>query len=200
MDNDRELPQERKSWIEGKSTIVPEDPPGQAGKKSRAEMAQFPIRIDAGDFREITPAAQIALIAWAEHYGLDAWAGHVVYYFGKPYVTADGYLWRAKTQPTFRGITTSWASAEVIKALRLLDIDYVWEACVYDDRFREPIKAYGAVTAGEIHAARESLKGKAETLPIVRKPWGIAEKRAIRSALKLAYPIGEDTPVPGEAT
>lgn len=155
----------------------------------KLDLAIFPAKEDAGDRRAIDAARAIALITWAKGYGLDPWQGHVVYYFGKPYVTEKGAVTNARNYPDYSGFTLINVPPEDREA-RGFDRDgYVYECTIWIKGRDLPLVEYGEVGTEEIDKCRAAYGDKAQFLPVVNFPGKIARSRAIRRAHLLAFPL-----------
>jgi len=147
------------------------------------------IPIDAGDNRKLTVDDVRFLIAWARRYGLDPLAGHVIYYYGKPFVTIDGAIVWAKKQKEYKGhsIILLGGKTKVEEGFREEDI--VAKATVYIEGYQTPVVDYGVITPEETEETRRKYGDKALYLPLIRHSVKMAMARAIRRALKRAFPL-----------
>lgn len=191
---------------EGEETL-----PAEAPVKGALSMALFPAGQDAGDHRQITRQQALALIAWSERYGLDAWAGHTCYMYGRPYVRVEGALYLGRTRESYRGYSVSPMGPNDRTVHGYGPHDVVYE-CIVDDRvLGHGVRELGSVTTMERDLAKlqcrtnveRELAGKQATeamveletlrrqltLPILRNPAQQAETRAIRRAHLRAYPL-----------
>jgi len=147
------------------------------------------IPIDAGDGREIRVDEVRFLIAWSRRYGLDPLAGHVIYYYGKPFVTADGAIAWAKKQKEYKGHSIILLSGKTKVEEGFREEDIVAKASVYVEGYQVPIVDYGEVKPEEIGEAKQKYGNKALYLPLIRHSVKMAMARAIRRALKRAFPL-----------
>lgn len=132
-----------------------------------------------------------ALVEYAKKYGLDAARSHVCLYFGKPYITIDGYLYYANRSK----IAYSLESAPLDEGLRpyyqIADGDHAWLARVLITSTGAKFIGLGIVTQEEL---RERSKRHPEqpASPVAAKhPQLLAQKRAEWQVLRRAFPIGE---------
>ncbi len=183
----------------------------EATGKGALSMALFPAGQDAGDHRAITRQQALALIAWSGRYGLDAWAGHTCYMYGRPYVRVEGALYLGRRSESYRGYSVSPMGPED-RTLHGYALDDVVYECIVDDRLLDQgVREVGAVTEMERDLAKLQCRTNAErdlagkqateamieletlrrqlTLPILRNPAQQAETRAIRRAHLRAYPL-----------
>ena len=59
-------------------------------------QALVPFPKDGGSGQAVAPTMVHALAVWSSQYGLDPFAGPVIYYFGQPYVTERGAVANAQ--------------------------------------------------------------------------------------------------------
>jgi len=147
------------------------------------------IPIDAGDGRELTVDRIRFLITWSRRYGLDPFAGHAILMYGKPFVTADGAIAWAKKQKEYKGhsIVILGGKTKVEEGFREEDI--VAKATVYIEGYQVPIVDYGDIKPEEIEEAKQKYGSKALYLPLIRHSVKMAMAKAIRRALKRAFPL-----------
>ena len=183
----------------------------QPTAKDTLNLHMFPARVDAGEGAEITQAAALALLVWAESYGLDAWAGHVCLMYGKPYVTMPGAIANASKHPDYAGCALRPMDKATRQALDLQEKDSAWIAQVWRKGIEHSFEAHGVVTAQERAQLRERMLANAKKdprnmpktdaemeglvnlrlsyIPIWTRPGMQAQARAVRRAHLLAYPI-----------
>lgn len=153
----------------------------------------FPVQSDYGDNAKLTASQIHFLINWARSYGLDAWAGHVCFYRGKPYVTIDGHVAKARAEKDYRGYETRCLSQPDKESLGYNPLSSVWQATVHIEGYQAPIVEYGEVSDSELEELQTKHPDKARFLPVVKHPGLMAEKRALARALSRAFPIGVRT-------
>lgn len=171
----------------------------------------FPALTDAGTRQSISIEAARALISWAAKYDLDAWAGHVCYMYGKPYVTEKGALANAMGGKGYKGFTWRKLKGEDLEELASPDVVACWECAVFVEGYPNPVVELGEVRqveldmlkaqvmrnlAKEMSAERHSdqdIEALAEDrliyLPLWRQPSQQARTRAIRRAHLVAFPL-----------
>lgn len=175
------------------------------------DLAMFPAAQDAGSRQDLTQEVMTALITWSSTFGLDAWAGHTCYMYGKPYVTERGAQANAEKYQAYQGYTMRRVKGEELADLDLEHDDIVWE-CAVDRRDRsQPIIEYGVVTRRDIDGlaelTRRNVRRRPESkdlddyeielkafdslsyLPLWRNPNNMARVRAIRRAHLSAFPL-----------
>ena len=164
----------------------------KAGERaSHGALTSLLPRTDLQTGELLTPDTIAGMISYAVKYGLDPWRGHIVLMWGKPYITIDGYLYKARkseipytleSRPLNEAERTEWG---------LPTEDIAWRAEVKLFAPDRVFIGHGIVAKEE----REELaKGKPsqKRYPVVAaKPWQMAQKRAEWQALRRAFPIGE---------
>lgn len=159
-------------------------------KQETISKELFPVQSDYGDNAKLTASQIHFLIGWARSYGLDAWAGHVCFYRGKPYITIDGHLAKARAEKDYRGYTTRALSQPEKESLGFPLDASVWRAAVNIEGYPQPIVEYGYVADQEVEELQKKHPDTSQFLPVVKHPGLMAEKRALAKALARAYPIG----------
>ncbi len=184
--------------------------------RAKLDLAMFPGAKDAGDYHEITPLAAQALITYAERYGLDAWAGHVSYMYGKPYITEKGAMANAEKHKEYKGFSATMTTKEERKALDLKPDDLAWTCNVYRSDRDHPTIEYGIVYDWELQELQDQvserllreMKGrevdgpthermvldKLSYLPLYRRPGHQAYIRAIKRAHLAAFALERVSP------
>ena len=149
----------------------------------------FPAAKDGGENKVLSIAQVEALIAWGKNYGLDAWQGHVLYMYGKPYVTERGAVANAQTYPEYNGFVTMSLDPDAREARGLARDGYAYLCAVYIKSREHPIEDFGEVSMEEIERAKERYGEGVKFLPIFNSPAKMAYARAIRRAHLLAFPL-----------
>lgn len=149
--------------------------------------------VDLGSKQSLTPAEINILVEYAEHYGLDAYRGHVVMMYSKPYICLDGYLFEANRSKRPYEMRSRPMNAEELKAYKVGDADFGWlcEIAILNPNTYHC--GIGIVTAAEMNdtSAKDAAQKRA---PVVAKhPQLMAQKRAEWQALRRAFPIGEES-------
>ena len=158
-----------------------------------------PFDRDGGDRKLLLPDQVQALVTWAERYDLDPWAGQVILYYGKPYVTERGAMAWARRHKEYRGHALSLVPPQECKAMGLGEQDIVYRCEVFVAGLDRPVVEFGEVRWEEVQEAISKYKEDAYYLPIVKAPGKQARARAIRRAHLLAFPLGQEEPTPPEA-
>lgn len=161
----------------------------QGPPRTELNRTHFPGLVDGGDGKELQATAAAFLVRYATAYGLDAWQGHVVLFFGQPFVTEKGAIANAqKYGKLYRGF-----NAYPMTPLRLEQHGkpsgtYGWE-CEVLQQGRAPLHEWGFVEPEEISTLKIKFGARAQFLPIVKHPGTMARARAVRRAHILAFPL-----------
>ena len=132
-----------------------------------------------------------SLIVWGVDTGLKPWLGHVCLYFGKPYVTVDGYYYLNNKREKPYSISTRPMTAEEKKTYQLGKEDYGWIAEAKDREGVVVANGMGIATKDELD---EKSKRDPEQLraPVVHDhQQRMAEKRAEWQLLRKLIPLKE---------
>lgn len=133
------------------------------------------------------------MIAWAGRYELDPYAGHVIFYRGKPFVTEQGAVAFAarKLGKRYQGFSCRPLHEADLKALGYDAVagDCGWECSVWIADYKVPITDYGIVTYKEREETARSAGANAKHLPLIKTPMLLAKARAVRRAFRLAAPL-----------
>lgn len=146
---------------------------------------------DLGNNSQLTPVMVQMILSFAEQCGLVPFLGHVVLFYGKPYVTIDGYLYYARKSSIRFSLHSRPLTPDERKTYLVEDGSHAWTSEVILKDTDTSFTGLGIVTQQEID---EEAKGKpgVKRYPVVaNKPWQMAQKRAEWQALRRAFPIGE---------
>lgn len=133
----------------------------------------------------------LALVAYAEKYGLDPARGHVCLMYGKPYITLDGYLYHAWQTGTHYTLASRPLSKEEILTFQIPEGAHAWQAKVRFLDTENTFTGLGIVTHDELTAKSSRDINKLRLPVVAAHPWLLAQKRAEWQALRRAFPIGE---------
>lgn len=148
-------------------------------------------RTDLATGELLSPNLIQALIAYAKRYDLDAYRGHVMLMYGKPYIGLDGYLYRANRSGTAYQLRSRPLNVDERQLYRVGDNDHAWTCEITIVPANLSFTGLGVVTQEEI-AAMSTKNPKQFRSPVVAAhPWQLAQKRAEWQALRRAFPIGE---------
>lgn len=141
----------------------------------------------------------VALGAFAQSVGLSAFLGHVCLYFGKPYVTIDGYhYWKNKHGSSFAVSCMPMTESERLLYM-VTEGSHAFIARALTAGGDELARGIGIITLEEM--SEKSRKNPENfAAPIVHnKPQRMAEKRAEWQLLRKMCPLGAEAGPP-EAT
>lgn len=139
----------------------------------------------------LTPIMVQGLIAYASKYGLDAYRGHVVVMYGKPYITIDGYLFHANQTGQPYNLESRPLSETEKAAYQIPEGAHAWLAkCSIGPDFGV-FTGLGVVTADEMTEKSKKRPDQLRSPVVAAHPWQLAQKRAEWQALRRAFPIGE---------
>ncbi len=127
---------------------------------------------------QLPPNDKKALAQLSVQYGLDPLMGELTLYEGKPYISVNGMVRIAHEHPAFEGLEDRPMTEEEKQAYGITQ-RVGWIALVYRKGWRAPVKGTGA--ADPDRPFRNN--------PVEReRPQWMARARAIRQALRLAFP------------
>jgi len=127
---------------------------------------------------QLSPQDRTTLARLAIEYRLDPLMGELVLYEGRPYISLSGMIRLAHEHPEFEGVEDRPMTTEEREAYGITQ-PIAWIAKIYRRRFRVPTVGTGA--ADPQRPFRNN--------PVEReRPQWMARARAIRQALRLAFP------------
>lgn len=163
---------------------VPED---QVAKVAEQIMKFAVITFDKADPSPL----QVQIVARLSlAYGLDPFAGELMLYQGKPYLTYKGSVRIAENHPQFDGIEIAPANEDERKAFRCAPDDVMWVARVWRKDRKFPATGYGVVSPREYENVSAERRAH---LPAYKWPNELAQKRAKQRALRDYFSM----PLPG---
>ncbi|MBA7699770.1 hypothetical protein ES703_108473 [subsurface metagenome] len=132
-----------------------------------------------------------SLITWGVNLGLKPWLGHVCIYFGKPYISIDGYYYKNNERERPFAISTRPMNDQERKDYKLGEDDHGYIA---EGRDRDGV----VVANGTGIATKDEIEGKSKRdpeqfrAPVVHgHPQRMAEKRAEWQLLRKLIPLEE---------
>lgn len=135
---------------------TPEEPPWELepvdptkALSVRHTLQDLPGNTDAGSKRALDKTQATQLIAWAKDNRLDAWRGHVVMMYGRPYVTLEGWLYLVRRDPRFKGWKSATLTLEERRAEGYGEGDVVVRVTVKVSDLEEPVEELGVVSGIE---------------------------------------------------
>lgn len=159
-------------------------------KRHAHNISLIPVRdVASGDF--IPKEKLSALIAWGDNLGLKPYLGHVCVYFGKPYVTIDGYYYLLRQKRSGTAVGTRPLNDEERQSMGLAEGDHAWTAEAYLQGERTGTSGLGIVTKDEIEG-KSTRRPEEFRAPVVHShPQRMAEKRAEWQLLRKLIPLDE---------
>ena len=139
---------------------------------------------DVGEDKALTLLQIRALVEFAAAVGLHAELGHVVMYYGMPYVTIDGHYYYAHASREFDGIKTRPATPHERENAMIAEGEHCWICEVYRKGFEYPVVGFGRARGDE----KDPVIRGSYVEP--KHPQRLAEKRAEAQALRKAFPLG----------
>ncbi len=131
------------------------------------------------------------LIDYAGRYGLDAYRGHVLLMYGKPYISIDGYLWHANQTKQPYNLESRPLTEVERAAYQIPEGASAWLAKCSTGPDFGVFTGLGVVTKEEMTEVSKKDKTKLRSPVVAAHPWQLAQKRAEWQALRRAFPIGE---------
>lgn len=155
----------------------------QAADKTVQNLALVPNK-DAGS-GSLLPKEQVeSIIQTAKMVGLNPYLGHVVMYYGKPYVTEAGLLYHAHRSGKFDGLKSRPMTKEEREDYQIAEGEYAWIAEAYHTDTSVPFTGIGRAR----HDPSNPIARGSAVEPM--HPQRMAEKRAEMQALRKAFPVG----------
>ena len=131
------------------------------------------------------------LVDWGLRLGLKPYLGHVCFYFGKPYVTIDGYYYLITKERIQLAIGTRPLNVDERQQFQIGDGDHAWIAEAYLGSEKLGTTGLGIVTKEEIEG-KSAKKPEEFRAPVVHgHPQRMAEKRAEWQLLRKLIPLEE---------
>ena len=175
----------------------PLHPAVEAGVKRRLRKQQTPTlegdpdqiyalvpHKDAGSGNDLTTVQKDQIIFYSRALDLDPRLGHLVLYYGKPYVTEAGLLYHAHRSARFMGMCSKPLKAEERESYMIAEGEHAWKAEVYVEGVMLPFTGIGRAREDP---DRPVARGSAVE---PQHPQRMAEKRAEMQALRKAFPLG----------
>jgi len=158
---------------------------GPGAQKSLEKMAEkgHPglnrlIKTDLGADKALVPLQVANLELWGRSIGLKPYLGHVCLYFGKPYITVDGYYYLNNKRESPFCISTQPMSEQARKDYQLGDGDYGFIAEARDKKGRLVANAIGIATKAEVESKSKTKPDQFRAPVAHSHPQRMAEKRA----------------------
>ena len=173
------IPPEIKENIERRERMRQERkaPPSEGGEQ------RLPAIYDASKGELAPRELALEAITFAKRTGLRPELGHICLYFGRPWVTIDGWYYRFRSKYPRGKVVTSPLLGNDRIALGVDEGTHAWKAEVYEEDGGKLLSVgYGYAREGEEPLARASAVEP-------RWPWRMAEKRAEEDALRKVVPL-----------
>lgn len=148
-------------------------------------------RADLATGEALSPELVKALIAYANRYGLDAYRGHVMLMYGKPYIGLDGYLYHANQTKIPYQMRSRPLTDDERKTYRIGENDHAWTCEVLLPSVNCSFTGLGIVTLEEMTEESKKKPGQLRSPVVAVHPWQLAQKRSEWQAARRAFPIGE---------
>lgn len=157
--------------------------------------AEHPMSLLAGsDIATGTPLTKQqleGLVRWGTSLGLSPYLGHVCLYYGKPYVTIDGYYYKLNSERPELRVGTCPLTAPQREVYQVEMGDHAWIAQAWENGTLIMTSGLGIVTREEMDETSKKDPSKFRA-PIARdKPQRMAEKRAEWQLLRKLIPLEE---------
>lgn len=142
---------------------------------------------------KLLPLEQVAtLVKWGGALGLLPYLGHVCLYFGKPYVTIDGYYYLLLKKGTDIRVGTRPLSHNEMEEYNIPAGSHAWLAESWLGSTKLPTTGLGIVTQDEIEGKSERDPSQWRSPVVHGHPQRMAEKRAEWQLLRKLVPLGEE--------
>lgn len=155
-------------------------------------------RADLATGEMLAPETVVALTVYAKKYGLDVYRGHVVIYYGKPYIGLDGYLYKAFMSKRDYQLKTHPLTEDEKKTYQVEKDDHAWLCELTFPSEKKSFTGLGIVTKAEMTEESKRTPGQLRSPVVAAHPWQLAQKRAEWQALRRGFPIGESEEVTSE--
>lgn len=140
----------------------------------------------------LSPDQIRSLVTWGNKLGLKPYLGHVCLYFGKPYVTIDGYYYQVRQKRSGLAIGTRPLSVDERQHMDIPEGALAWLAEAWQKGEKLPTTGLGIVTREEIEG-KSTRKPEEFRAPVVHgHPQRMAEKRAEWQLLRKLIPLEEE--------
>lgn len=130
------------------------------------------------------------LVKFAESVSLKAYLGHVCLYFGKPYVTIDGYYYLKNALHYLFAVATAPMTPEERVSYMVTEGSHAYLARALSRGGDEIARGIGIVTLEEIEKPSKSKPTEFAAPVVHNKPQLMAEKRAEWQLMQKMIPLG----------
>lgn len=163
----------------------------QGKREPTARGLDLMPKADLATGEVLSPQMVEALYLYAKKYGLDAYRGHVMLMYGKPYIGIDGYLYHAYKQQIPYQLRSRPLDGGERLTYQVGEHDHAWICEIIKPLTDESDTGLGVVTHEEIIAMSTKTPKQLRSPVVATHPWQLAQKRAEWQALRRAFPIGE---------
>ena len=157
-------------------------------KRTQTALSLLP-KTDIATSRALGLAEIEGLVNFADSVELTAHLGHVYLYFGKPYVTIDGYYYLNNKRKNPYVIGTRPMTAEEKTAYMIEDATYAYIAEAWLDGNKLAVTGCGYVTRDEVEAISSKSPYQFRAPIVHSHPQRMAEKRAEWQLLRKLIPL-----------
>lgn len=152
-------------------------------------------RVDLATGELLVPELVAAILDYAKKYDLDAYRGHVLIMYGKPYIGLDGYLYHANRTGKAYQLWSRPLNEEERSTYQVGEGDHAWTCEVRILEDNRSFTGLGIVTKDELTATSKRDETKLRSPVVAAHPQVMAQKRAEWQAMRRAFPIGESEEV-----
>jgi len=160
----------------------------QLAKEGKAAVSLM-LTTDLASRHALSEEQVKALVTWGITIGVKPWLGHVCLYFGKPYLTIDGYYYKNNKRQTPYSLSTRPMSASERKDYQLAKGDYGWLAEARDRDGASQGIGIGIVTRDEVEGKSDKNPEQFRAPVVHSHPQRMAEKRAEWQLLRKLIPL-----------
>ena len=160
----------------------------ERAKRSETALSLLP-KEDIATKRALGLAEIGNLVLWADKIGLTAQLGHICLYFGKPYVTVDGYYYLNNKRKKPVRIGTRPMTTEEKTAYMVDDATHAYIAEAWLGGVKLPDIGEGYVTRDEVELKSDRNPAQFRAPVVHGHPQRMAEKRAEWQLLRKLIPL-----------
>jgi hypothetical protein len=170
-------------------------PGGQSEMERQLAKVKHPLstmpKSDLGSGKELSEQQLTALNAWGVSLDLKPYLGHVCLYYGKPYVTIDGFYYNLASKESDVRVGTRPLTQKERASYQIPDGAHAWLAEAWIKGEKLPTTGLGVVTSDEILGKSEKNQSQWRAPVVHAHPQRMAEKRAEWQLLRKLVPLEE---------
>jgi len=170
----------------------------QGKREATAKGLDLMPKADLATGEALSPQMIEALYLYARQYGLDAYRGHIMLMYGKPYIGIDGYLYHAYKEKIPYKLESRPLTTAERHDYQVEEGAHAWIAYVNINDGEGLFSGLGIVTQEEMTAKSMKVPTQLRSPVVAAHPWQLAQKRAEWQALRRSFPIGESEEVSSE--